>query len=468
MQSLFLKIFFWCWLANILVFSGMFAIISWTKQRPSEDRMSSEFDFMWATYAQNAVDALEEDGEPALRAYLDKLQTATGLQMFLFDEDGQEVLGREAPPNLRELAWQTMQGATPPKSERRERPHMAASATGSSGARYAATAEPHRPGGPGGGPGPHRRPIAPLIAMGVTATVVSYWLTRYVTNPVRRLRTAAQRLASGDLTARVGPGVGARKDAIGELSRDFDFMADRIAALMSAQQRLLRDVSHELRSPLARLNVALGLAAQQAGPDAQEALDEIENEAERLNELIGRLLTLCRLETGPETTERLDVDLAELVNQIAAAADFEARSRNCCVSVVACEDCTVRGSPELLYTAVENVVRNAVCYTAKGSEVEVSLRYQRGVGPDEGKAVIRVRDHGAGVSEAALTEIFRPFYRLADARDSESGGAGLGLAITQRAVRAHGGTVTAANAQGGGLVVEIVLPVFQETPAGNT
>jgi len=184
--------------------------------------------------------------------------------------------------------------------------------------------------------------------------------------------------------------------------------------------------------------------------------DRIEREAERLNELIGQLLTLARLESGAEATEKELVNLASLVDEIAADADFEARSRHRAVRLVTSEEYTTTGNAELLRRAIENVVRNAVRYTAEGTAVEIALGGQRTGGDPQ--AVISIRDHGAGVPEAALADLFRPFYRVADARDRQTGGIGLGLAITERAVRLHGGTVTAANAPDGGLIIEIHLP----------
>jgi signal transduction histidine kinase len=210
---------------------------------------------------------------------------------------------------------------------------------------------------------------------------------------------------------------------------------------------------------LARLNVALGLARRRAGAEATPALDRIEREAENLNELIGRLLTLSRLDSRTDGLQQTNVDLASLVREVADDADFEARSRNCSVRVVACEECATKGAVEILRSAVENVLRNAVRYTAEHTEVEVSL-HCNGDGAQR-EAVINVRDHGRGVPAEALQDIFRPFYRVEDARDRASGGTGLGLAITDRAIRLHGGSVAAFNAADGGLVVELRLPIVQ-------
>jgi signal transduction histidine kinase len=273
-------------------------------------------------------------------------------------------------------------------------------------------------------------------------------------------------VAGGDLSARVGPLLGGRRDELADMGRDFDAMAARIEALVSAQTRLLRDISHELRSPLARLSVALDLARKRAGPEAANHLARIERESARLNEMIGQLLTLSRWEAGAGGSRRQAIDLAALVREVAEDADFEARGQNRAVELVACEGCATAGTPALLRSAVENVVRNAVRHTPESTAVRISLRCARdGEGGDTGRAVLTVRDEGAGVPAEALAEIFRPFYRVDDARDRESGGTGLGLAITERAVHLHGGTVTAENVAGGGFVVEIRLPLDAETVA---
>jgi two-component system sensor histidine kinase CpxA len=217
-----------------------------------------------------------------------------------------------------------------------------------------------------------------------------------------------------------------------------------------------------LRSPLARLNIALELARQGDPAEVSWAMDRIELESQRLDALINQLLALGRLEGGATET-RTPLNLEELVSEVAADADFEAGALGKAVRVVRNERCFLQGDEQLLRSAIENVVRNAVLYTREGTDVEISL----GCKPaDEGQcAVIRVRDHGQGVPNDALTEIFRPFYRVGDARDRQTGGVGLGLSISQRAVNVHGGTITATNAPGGGLLIEISLPVRAEAPA---
>ncbi len=450
MRSLFLKIFLWYWLANLLVFGALAVVFMWTEPGPPRGSFHRMLDRAMATHGQEAVDILESDGRLALQDYVDKLQSASEVQIFLFDEQGREVLGQTAPPEVQELAARTLEEGVPQGKGHGKRMLAIAQVVGSSGSRYVVV---------GQGPRPFGLPVMPLIALAITATIVSYWLARYVTAPVRRLRAVTLRLADGDLAARVGATLGDRRDVIGDLGRDFDFMAERVESLMSGQRRLLRDVSHELRSPLARLNVALGIAARRAGPEALQALERIELEAERLNELIGQLLTLTRLDGGGQSAEKTAIDLADLLHQIAADGGFEARSRGRRVRVADCQECTVLGTPELLHSAIENVVRNAVYYTAEGTEVEITL-CRRSDGQDSW-GVVCIRDHGTGVPEAALTEIFQPFHRVTDARERQTGGVGLGLAITQRAIRLHGGTVSATNAADGGLIVEVHLPAVQ-------
>lgn len=306
-----------------------------------------------------------------------------------------------------------------------------------------------------------------------TEAVVCYLLARYIASPATKLRHATQQLAAGDLTARVGSQMGKRRDELADMGRDFDLMAERIETLVAsertlaeserrtveAQQRLLADISHELRSPLARIAYALDLAAGCANEETIGYLERIKDESGLLNELIGQLLTLARLEAVPENGESLSsaapVELSNIVSQVCQDADFEASRRGQTVHLLQNDSCFVRGKAELLRSAIENVVRNAVQYGPQDSTIEVSLCC------DERRASITVRDYGAGVPEELLAELFRPFYRVAQARERETGGVGLGLSITERAIHFHAGEVQAKNAEGGGLLVELILPICQ-------
>jgi two-component system sensor histidine kinase CpxA len=303
-----------------------------------------------------------------------------------------------------------------------------------------------------------------ILAMALIGGLFCYWLARHLTSPVAKLRAATRELANGNLSVRVGPTLGRRRDELASLAADFDEMAEKIQLLLDRQRRLLGDISHELRSPLARLNVALELARQRSGVEATSALERIQREAEILNEMIGQLLALTRLESGAEEIKKVELDLASLVREVVKDADFEARARSRSVRLAATEPVMIEGVPNLIRRAIENVIRNAVHYTAERTEVEIKLftaseaTPQSAGKPDNEHAVIIVRDHGPGVPDEALNEIFRPFYRVDEARDREAGGVGLGLAIAERAVRLHGGTVSAKNAPDGGLIVTLALP----------
>ena len=295
--------------------------------------------------------------------------------------------------------------------------------------------------------------VVALLAAGLTW----YAFFRYITVPLRRLRKVTQQLACGNLSSRVGEGLVSRTDEVADLGRDVDRMAERIEKLVGAHQRLIRDVSHELRSPLARLNVALELARQSTGPTHSAPFDRIERESDRLNELIGQLLMLTQLESESGSFQREIFDITAVITDIAQDADFEAKNNGRRVVVTTSEPLLLSGNKELLRQAVENLVRNAVRYTAPETSVEISLGKKESCG--HSWAHIEVKDHGPGVPESELNDIFRPFYRVNVARERQSGGTGVGLAISDRAVRLHGGSIRAFNASGSGLTMELELPL---------
>lgn len=292
-----------------------------------------------------------------------------------------------------------------------------------------------------------------IVLLLVVTALASFVLAQALTRPIRTLRAATRKIAEGDTSVRVAQAVGRADTEVLGLASDFDRMTERLESLLAARERLLRDVSHELRSPLARLQVALGIARQRAGTDVQPVLDRIEREAERLSELVGLVLTMARLDNAADIERGDDIALDELLLTLAADARFEAEGQGRSVVVGETTSARVRGNEEILRQAIENVLRNAVRFTGQDTSVEVALAL-RGE-----SAEITVRDHGPGVPDEALEEIFRPFTRLEAARDRASGGAGIGLAITERAVLLHHGTVRAANAEGGGLLVTLCLPL---------
>jgi len=452
MKSLFLKIFLSFWMAQALFI--VLAIVVTLVFRP---RMSS-WEGLLATALNESANVYEQKGRDGLKAYLDNLESTQHVRTFLFNEKKEELSGRGAPE------WAVRVAGGGPRTPHEgyffpaPPPVLRDSRASSDGLhRYTLILSP--PPGPRLFLGPRGLPIPGLIIAVISSGLVCYLLAWFLTMPVVRLRAATRQLAAGDLTARAGAPNVRRRDEVAGLMRDFDTMAERLESLVNAQSRLLNDISHELRSPLARLNVALGLARQRANEDSAVMLDRIELEAGRLNELIGRLLTLARMEDGEQNIPSRQVLLDEVVLAVAEDAEFEAQARHCHVrSEIPAGSWEVQGDASLLHSAIENVVRNAVRYTREGSTVEILL--ERTKSAAGGEAVVRVTDCGGGVPPDALQKLFQPFYRIDDARGRQTGGVGLGLAITERAVRFHGGRVAAMNRAEGGLMVEIHLPLM--------
>ena len=398
-------------------------------------------------YGKMSADTYERGGQSALATELDRIQKESNFRAQLFNNQLQELSGRPTSADALQAVKRVLETQVP---EGFDEPHSlhARPVQTTSGNRYVFVAQmPGRP--PEGHLVP---PIVHLLLMFFLGTLFCYGLARYLTSPVAKLRDATREFAGGNLSARVGPTMGSRRDELVSLAADFDEMAEKIQLLIDSQRRLLGDISHELRSPLARLNVALELARQRSGMEATSALERIQREAELLNEMIGQLLALTRLESGATEIQKTEFDLESLVRDIVTDADFEARARKRTVRLESPEHCKILGNEQLLRRAIENIIRNAVQYTAQSTEVEVKLNCL------DTASEITVRDHGAGVPEKALEEIFRPFYRVDEARDREAGGVGLGLAIAERAVRLHGGKVQAANVSTGGLLVTIEIP----------
>jgi two-component system sensor histidine kinase CpxA len=283
-------------------------------------------------------------------------------------------------------------------------------------------------------------------AIVLVITGMGWILALHLAAPLRRLRRVVEQFGDGNLKARAES---RRKDEIGELSQAFDEMAERIETLLSAERRLLQDVSHELRSPLARLGFAVELARED--DEREDALARVRKEAERMTCLVGELLQLTRIEGDPSAGARHDVSLNQLIEDITRDCQLEAQARGCRLVLPKAQPVVVPGEPELLHRAVENIVRNAIRHAPEGTVVEIGLEL---VG---GRATISVRDFGTGVPEVHLADIFKPFFRVEDDRSRASGGVGVGLAIARRAVEVHQGRICARNADPG-LAITIELP----------
>jgi two-component system sensor histidine kinase CpxA len=450
MRTLFLKIFF-CFLV-VIVLVGTSLETSALLSRFYEDRWQVTLHSIMPMEAEKAAVIYETVGADKLRAYLDELQSRKTVRFYFFDEVGEALLDRPAPPvvqgiarNKEGLARITAQGLSAVRVEQGIAVRQVVAPSGRKYSLAFQTSPSHLvPVSKAIGGHPYLRLLViTLIAVGLCAV-----LTLHITRPLGKLRQAASDLAEGRLKTRVKPGLGRRHDEIALLGDDFDRMAEQIERLVTAQRNLLGDVSHELRSPLARLIVALSLLKQAQSDEAVEYQTRIGIEAERLDKLIGQLLTLTRIDSGVDSTLRETFDLANLVQEVCADGDFEARVQNRTVRFLASENCPVTGVAELIRSAVENVVRNAVRHTAEGTTVEVTIERQQTFG------LLRVRDHGPGVPVEMLDDIFLPFHR-----NGNGGGAGLGLAIADRVVKMHSGTIQAYNAREGGLVIDIQLPL---------
>jgi two-component system OmpR family sensor kinase len=445
---LFWKIFFGFWLALLVAAAGTGTAVWFQHRRldPPPAELAGGPPSRMATGLAAAT--LRHGGVDALRAWMKEVQFRSPVALFAVDEQGRDVLGRDVPAAALASARELVERGD-----------------GAAGARRVAAPNGEkflvfvtRPAGKpmllhGMPPRPPRPPLAPweFIVMGIAISVAfSALLAWYLTRPIRNLRWAFDAAAAGRLETRVSPLMGRRRDEIADLGRDFDRMALQLQKLVSAQRRLLHDVSHELRSPLARLQAAIGLARQEPAK-VEPSLERIEREASRLDHMVGEVLALARLESGTATRPKERVDLAYLAANIAEDARFEAEAAGRALRFHADGDAPVMGDADLLHRAVENVVRNAVKFTREGTTVEVNVRTTKH------SAVLTVTDEGPGITSAELAKIFDPFYR------GEAGngtpGFGLGLAIAQRAIDAHGGTIRAANAAAGGLQVAIELPL---------
>jgi two-component system, OmpR family, sensor histidine kinase CpxA len=404
--------------------------------------------------ASSAVEHYTSGGIPAASQYLTTMSDGSRIRMWLVDPAGMDVTGTPLPQDVAEAVRNTRNSPEATVRVNTEQTLVSSRAAGSRGA-YTLVAKYNTV------PLLRGEGLFRLFAIStILASIACFLLAHYLSAPIWQLRLATRRLASGDLEARAGDKVGRRNDEIGDLVRDFDTMAETIRDLLENQKRLLSDISHELRSPLARLRVALALARRREDDTQRSSHERIEREVERLDEMIGRILMLSRLESGEMTLSTSDLDLNELVEDVVADARYEAERTGHSIQFVADAHFHANANEELLRSSIENVLRNALYYTSGDEPIDVQLC----PGPDG--AVLRIRDNGPGVPAEALADLFRPFYRVDDSRVSRTGGTGLGLAIAQRAILAHRGSITATNAVPHGLIVEIKLPATK-VPIAN-
>jgi two-component system sensor histidine kinase CpxA len=424
MNSLFWRILVWFWstLAITVIGSAFISALNVTQNvsdsnAPAALRMRFDLEEARAAY--------ENGGRPALAAFMENLERIYGTRGILADERGRDLLNGRSCARIiaqyaRKPALQILSfGETTAVSQSEDRRYWFISIA------------------------PRRAVsswfITPDHIFWLAATLaLCYWLALNLTRPVRELQKTVERFGQGDLSARLNS---TRRDELGELARAFDRMATRLETLLAAERRLLLDISHELRSPLARLGVAVELA--RSGDDTESALNRIQKESDRLNALVGQLLQVTRAEGDPASLRRDPIRLDQLVEQLVDDARIEAAARGCELDYQPPGPVTLAGDAELLRRAIENVIRNAIRYSPVNSAVDVSLS------KEGDRAVVDVRDRGPGVPDEALPRLFDAFYRVEPDRGRASGGIGLGLSIARRAIELHKGKIRARNAQPG-------------------
>jgi len=477
MRRLFWRIFALFWASSVM----LIVAIAWITSNNFENEKIpglgiTRLESVLNEHLRNAAHTLRDGGVAGLRTMLSQALDFGRISVYVLDADKKDLLGREVPP---EIIAATVHPVADPEGLSANRMRLR-ELTAPDGTKYTAISRFE-------GPTPlrllYRHPntfwIHVALAMAISACF-ALLLAAYITAPLARIRASARRVARGDLSAHIGDLRFGRSAEILALASEFDQMTARLRDLVEGQRRLIRDVSHEMRSPLSRLRIALELARANVkealvepadavlepatagrnpgdarnfpGREAVNQLDRIEREAERLEEMIAQAIQLTRMETTtPSKVE--DVALDQLITDIASDAAFEAQARPCALHIAQNEPLVVRAEPDLVASAIENVVRNAVKYTAADSTV--SIRLDR----VEGQARVRVRDCGPGVPAGDCARIFEPYFRTDVARQRKSGGSGLGLAIAKRAIERQGGRIHASNVDGGGLEVEILLPL---------
>ncbi len=451
MGRLFWKIFLWFWITLTLISVSVFVGTSLYLQGQNEDERRR---FKPSNQVRVVQQVIRFSGVEAARALLQGRESNKRLRrrVYVVNESDVDILGRSIDASLLKGSKSLTVLAPDGKKFRiiakprnalnqkraRKRPHF-----------YVRMLEQtiQRVG---------------LLWLGIAlalSSLVCFWLAWYLTNPIRKLQHAAQQISRGNLDTRVSHLIGNRRDEIADLGRDFDDMAEHLQKLINNQKQLLSDVSHELRSPLARLQVAVGLARKKGNKETESDLLRIEQETERLDDLVGQSLTLSRLDAGADYPSNDYIDIAALLEKIIDDCDFEATNQHKKVTFEYTQSWTIKANAELLHRAIENVIRNAIHYTVVNSTVEVKLSKKANV--DE--FIISVCDQGAGIPESKLVHLFEPFVRLSSARDRDSGGYGLGLAIAKRAINFHQGEIKAINRSAQGLRVEITLPIANIT-----
>jgi two-component system sensor histidine kinase CpxA len=431
-RSIYARISLWSFgtlVLSLVAFLGVTVVVSFQNAH-----RTGAFGRVQSLELEGAMEAYESGGPQKLNVFIERLHKYIPGKHFFTDANGRDLLTGDDRSAI--LATAVPEGS-PPKRFRG--PIVVMAKSGDGRYRWIAEMDP---------PPFDLLSYLPYYVLILGAVALVCWLLALtVASPLRALAHTVDRFGAGDMAVRVNT---TRKDEIGELGRAFDRMAERIRTLLSAERRLLQDVSHELRSPLARLSFAAELV--RTAEDREAGVARLKKEIQRLTDLVGALLQVTRAEGDPFSIALADVRLDELLHEVVEDCRVEADARGCSLALRSAAQLEMSGDRELLRRAIENVIRNSIHYAPSKSAVEVELDRAKGM------ARLTVRDHGPGVPEEALGEIFQPFVRVDDSRDSSTGGVGLGLAIAMRAVGLHHGRVWAENARPG-LRVLIELPL---------
>ncbi|HWW87295.1 MAG TPA: ATP-binding protein [Vicinamibacterales bacterium] len=451
-RGIYAKIFLWFCLASAIMGGGVFVVTALVHAQSLGPRwMTGVLDM----YARSAVHFYTTGGPAALQEYLDQIEQSSRIHAALLDPELHDVLGHGLPSGTQNVLAEAR--AMNRSRFRTDLNWIGASIVQTPDGTFILVAQvlPYRGLWSWSG---MRTPALRLTVALVAGALLCLILARHIAAPIRTLQLAARRIADGDLTVRALPAISPRRDELSELARDFDRMADRIQALMLEQQELLGEISHELRSPLTRLSVSLELVRR----GQADASERMQSDLRHLDTLIDQILTLTRLQTHGHQRAEAPVNLWSILERVVDDARFEGKDSDKSVVIVHADRCWMSGDPALLRSSIENVVRNALHHTKPHTSVVVSLNVVRQ--PGAVSARILIGDQGPGVPPDALPRLFEPFYRVSESRVRPSNGTGLGLSIAQRIVASYGGTITARNRAGGGLEVEISLPV-NEAPA---
>ncbi|WP_133127376.1 two-component system sensor histidine kinase CpxA [Legionella nagasakiensis] len=450
MRSLYWKIFFSFWLATILII----LTIAWiTSEIAKKSSIPAREQVFMDSYANAAVATFESGHHQALIQWLKKSGLNQHMNLYLLTSKGEIISDQNPPDIVKKVAKNLEYDQLDEGILKSGNLFVSHEILSTSGIAYRLAAVSEKPLAhfvqiPWAG-----LTIRLLIAIFISG-LICYLLSVYLTQPLHSLQLAAKSIATGKLSTRVGSFIGHHKDEIAKLSDEFDRMAEQLETLVKSKERLLQDISHELRSPLARLNLAIELGRKKTNHLADDEFNRMELECCRLNTLIGEILEYARLEKSTNSVKRSAVHLHELLDQIIQDANYEFPGEHPRVIKQHIDPCTLAVDKRFIHRAIENILRNALRHSSPQDPVLVSLK----INPQEKSVYIDIKDHGPGVPESQLTNIFYPFYRVDTSREKKTGGFGLGLAIAQQAIKLHQGEIQAKNRKEGGLLVRISLP----------